>query len=148
MKTIIRGGTFHQVRCIFIFFIILLQACASTPAGTRVEGSDFKENLIGLWEGSWKSTGTQGNQHIKIIKVEGNEVQLTGLMGGGGVDPDSDKVSGRIENSRLLLIWPDVAEYDCNEKYVMTRDASNKLRLSGNQVCGPYVSTVSLFKTE
>ena len=27
---------------------------------------------------------------INIIKVEGNEVQLTGLMGGGGVDPDSD----------------------------------------------------------
>jgi hypothetical protein len=146
MKTDIVKGTFHQVRYIFIFFIIILQACASTPAGTPVEGSDFKENLIGLWEGDWHSGNAQGREKINIIKVEGNEVQLTGLMGGGGVDPDSDKVSGRIENSTLLLTWPDVAEYDCNEKYVMTRDDSNNLTLYGRQRCGQYIGEVYLYK--
>jgi hypothetical protein len=148
MNTIIEGGIFHQVRYIFIFFIILLQACASTLTGTRVEGSDFLENLPGLWEGSWRATANQGNQYIKIIKVEGSEVHLTGLSKGGATDPDTDEVFGRIENSRLLLTWPAMMDSGCKEKYTMSRDASNKLRLDGNQICGPYVSTVSLFKKE
>ena len=148
MKTIIGGGIFHQVRYIFVFFIILLQACASTLAGTRIEGSDFKENLPGLWEGSWRATGNQGNQHIKIIKVEGSEVHLTGLSKGGATDPDTDEVSGRIEDSKLLLTWPAMMDSGCKEKYTMKRDASNKLALHGNQICGSYVSAVSLFKKE
>jgi hypothetical protein len=147
MKIIIGGGTFHQVRYIFIFFIILLPACASVSF-ERIEGSDFKESLPGLWEGSWKATAHQGNQYIKITKVEGSEVHLTGLMKGGATDPDTDEVYGRIENSMLLLTWPAALDSGCKEKYKMTRDASNKLRLDGNQVCGSYVSTVSLFKKE
>jgi hypothetical protein len=146
MKTTMRGGTSHQVSCILIFFIILLHACASTPSGTPVEGSDFKENLIGLWEGEWQVGNARGKEKINIIRVEGNEVQLTGLMKGGGVDPDSDKVSGHIENATLLLTWPDVAEYDCKEKYVMTKDDSNNLMLYGSQRCGQYSGNVFLYK--
>jgi hypothetical protein len=69
-------------------------------------------------------------------------------MKGGATDPDTDEVYGRIENSKLLLTWPAALESGCKEKYTMTRDASDKLRLDGNQVCGPYVGTVSLFKKE
>jgi hypothetical protein len=69
-------------------------------------------------------------------------------MGGGGSDPSSDKVSGRIENATLLLTWPDVAEYDCKEKYVMTRDNSNNLMLNGRQRCGQWVGNVYLHKKE
>lgn len=148
MKTIIGGVTFHQVRYVFIFFIILLHACASTPTGTHVEGSDFKENLIGLWEGQWQNSGAQGSHKINIIKVEGNEVQLTGLLGGGGTQPDSDIVSGRIENETLLLTWPDVSEYDCNDKLKMMRDQSDNLMLNGSQRCGAYIGNVYLYKKE
>lgn len=147
MKIIIEGGSFHQVRYIFIFIIILLQACASV-SGERIKGSEFIENLPGLWEGSWNSTWNQGNQHINIIKVEGSEVQLTGFVQGGSTAPDTDEVYGRIENSMLLLTWPAATEYGCKDKLTMKRDASNKLRLDGNSECGPYPSIVSLFKKE
>jgi hypothetical protein len=146
MKTIIEGGSFQQVRYIFIFIIILLQACASV-SGERITGSEFIENLPGLWEGSWKATN-QGNQHINIIKVEGSEVQLTGFAQGGTTTPDTEEVYGRIENSMLVLTWPAASEYGCKDKLIMTRDASNKLRLDGNSECGPYHFIVSLFKKE
>ena len=148
MKTIIGEGTFYQVRYLLIFFIILFQACASTPTGTRVEGSEFKKNLPGLWEGHWSNGSVQAKEYIEIINVEEYEVHLTGVMGGGGVDSDTDKVSGRIENEVLLLTWPEAWTYGCTEKYRMYRDESNNLTLIGNQSCSRIISNVVLRKTE
>ena len=147
MKAIIRGAAIHQTRYVLIFIIILLQSCAST-SGVRLEGNDFEENLPGLWKGSWRMTGNQGAENIKINKVEGSEVHLTGFMAGGGVDPDTDEVYGRIENSTLLLTWPAAGDSGCKEKYSMKRDASNRLMLDGNQICGNITLSVSLFKIE
>ena len=147
MKAIIRGAAIHQTRYVLIFIIILLQSCAST-SGVRLEGNDFEENLPGLWKGKWNIGAAQGNQHINISKVEGNEVHLTGLMEGGGVDPDTDKVFGRIKDSTLLLTWPDAGDNGCKEKYVLRRDDSNKLILDGKFSCGTYNGDVSLNKSE
>jgi hypothetical protein len=133
------------MRYIFIFLIILLQACASAT-GIRVEGSDFKENLPGLWEGRWRGSGVQGMEQIKIIKVEGNEVHLTGFMGGGGEEADTDKVYGRIEGATLVLTWPEGWGSGCKGKYFMNRDASNNLTLVGNQSCSNAVVNVLLRK--
>ncbi len=72
MKTNIRGDIFHLAKCVLIFFIILLfQSCASTSTSVKgLEGSDFNENLPGLWEGKWSAGGYSGKQHIKIIKED------------------------------------------------------------------------------
>ena len=54
MKTNIGGCIFHLTKYVLIFIIILVQSCTSTPTSVmRLEGSDFKENLSGLWEGKW-----------------------------------------------------------------------------------------------
>lgn len=145
MKKFTCGGKFQFTRYVLFFFIILLQACALGP-GERIEGSDFEENLPGLWEGSYNIGGSRAKVQIEIIKVEGNEVQLTGLMAGGAEDPETDEVSGRIENAALLLTWPAAADSGCIDKYVMARDSSNNLMLSGNKKCGSYTGDVSLFK--
>jgi hypothetical protein len=99
-----------------------------------------------LWEGSYNVAGSRAKVQIEIIKVAGNEVQLTGLMAGGPDDPETDKVSGRIENAALYLTWPDAADSGCIDKFVMTRDASNNLMLSGNKKCGGYTGDVLLYK--
>ena len=134
MKTNIRGDIFHLARCVLIFFIILLfQSCASTSTSVvHLEGDDFKKNLPGLWEGKWSAGGYSGKQHIKIIKIDGNEVQLNGYAQGSGSTADTEEVYGRIENSTLLLTWPDI---ECKEKYKMKRDDSNNLILDGPSIC-------------
>jgi len=134
MKTNIRGDIFHLAKCVLIFFIILLfQSCASTSTSVKgLEGADFKENLPGLWEGKWSAGGHSGKQHIKIIKIDGNEVQLNGYAQGSGVSADTEEVYGRIENSTLLLTWPVI---ECKEKYKMKRDDSNNLILDGPSIC-------------
>ena len=148
MKTIIGGGTFHQLRYIFIFFIILLQACASTPTGTRIEGSDFKENLPGQWEGYWitdyfTQTFKQG---LKITKIDGSKVQLTGYANQWS-GPPQNEVYGRVENSILFLTWK-YPEGDCEDEYIMKRDNSNNLILDGNFECPQWFGKVNLKKIE
>ena len=52
-------------------------------------------------------SGYSGEVRIEIIKIDGNKVNLTGYAQGGISATASDKVYGRIENSTLLLTWPD-----------------------------------------
>jgi len=78
-------------------------------------------------------SGYSGEVRIEIIKIDGNKVNLTGYAQGGISATASDKVYGRIENSTLLLTWPD---QDCKDKYTMKRDDSNNLILDGHQKCG------------
>ena len=147
MKKFTCGGKFHFTRYVLFSFIILLHACAS-GSGQRIEDSDFEKNLPGMWESSYNIAGSRAKVQIEIIKVEGTEVQLTGLMAGGPDDPETDKVSGRIENAAMLLNWPNAGDDGCIDKFVMTRDASNNLMLSGNHICGGYTGDVALYKKE
>ena len=147
MKKFTCGGKFQFTRYVLFFIIILFLACAST-SGVRIEGNDFEENLPGLWKGQWSIGAARGNQHIKIIKVEENEVHLTGLMEGGSAATDTDEVYGQIKNSTLLLTWPAATESGCKEKYVMRRDESNNLMLNGRFSCGSYNGDVNLNKIE
>ena len=147
MKTNIRGGIFHLTSCVFILFFILLQSCASTSTtGINLEGSDFRKNLSGTWEGEWLgSGGLSGEQRIKISKIDGNKVHLTGYAEGGPNYSDTDEVSGRIENSNLLLTWPVTG---CEDKYAMKRDDSNNLILVGYSKCQNFIGKVQLEKIE
>ena len=90
-------------------------------------------------------SGYSGEVRIEIIKIDGNKVNLTGYAQGGISATASDKVYGRIENSTLLLTWPD---QDCKDKYTMKRDDSNNLILDGPSICGGMVERVQLKKIE
>jgi hypothetical protein len=89
-----------------------------------------------------------GKEHIKIIKIDENTVHLTGHMDGGLYYSDTDEVSGRIENSILLLTWPAAADSGCKEEYTMKRDNSNNLILEGHYKCGDVEGEVKLKKIE
>jgi len=149
MKTNKRGDIYLLAKGVLIFFIILLfQSCASTSTPVNnIVGSDFKDNLPGLWEGMWSSpSGLPGKEHLNITKIDGNEVFLTGFAEGGGSVPDADEVSGSIENSTLLLTWPGS---NCKEKYSMKKDASNNFILYGTYKCGTgNMGSVQLKKIE
>lgn len=132
MNTYPRKKTFHLATYFLFFIFILLQSCASTSA-IRVEGNDFEKNLPGRWEGKWSAGSFSGKQHIDILKIDGNKVDLTGFQEGVGAYPDTDEVNGRIENSTLLLTWP---ASSCDEKYTMKRDDSNILIIDGRSECG------------
>jgi hypothetical protein len=147
MKAIIGGNTFHLTRYVLFFIIILLQACAST-SGVRLEGNDFEENLPGRWEGHWKYESWSGSEKIKITKIDGNKVHLTGYT--KATDPrgrNCDEVSGRFENSILFLTWQ-YPEGECEDEYVMKRDDSNNLTLDGESLCGGFYVTIGLKKIE
>ena len=129
MKTNIRGGIFHLIKCVLFFSIILFLSCTSI-SGIRLEGDDFEENLLGLWEGRWfYQSAWSGPERIKITGIDGNKVHLTGLYVKTRNHPDSDEVYGRIENSTLFLTWPVVG---VEEKLIMKRNDSNNLILDGN----------------
>jgi hypothetical protein len=149
MKTNIRGSIFHLTKCVIFFSIILLLSCTSTSV-IRLEGSDFKENLSGLWEGRWSyGPGRSDLERIKIIKIDGNKVHLTGYMGGSVTGIDADEVYGRIENSTLLLTWKGWPESPCNDVLRMIRDDSNNLLLDGQVKCkGGWSAKVRLRKIE
>jgi len=51
---------------------------------------------------------------------------LTGYMQEGTDSPDTDDLYGRIENSTLILTWP-----DSKHELKMIRDDSNNLMLDG-----------------
>ena len=146
MRTDIVGRIFHLTKHILFFFIIFLQSYAFA-SDIRLEGNDFKGNLPGLWEGNWTWISQSGKEHIKIIKIDGNKVHLTGYSEGGNY-PDTDEVYGRIENSTLLLTWPAAADSGCKEEYTMKRDDSNNLILDGHFKCGDIEGEVKLKKIE
>ena len=125
----IRGNTFYLTRYFLFFLIISLQACAST-SGVRLEGNDFVKNLPGLWEGRWYASGTSGIIRLKITKIDGNIVHLTGYTE-NEVYGDTEEVNGRLENGTLLITWPTAAKDGVNEKYTMSRDDSGNLTLNG-----------------
>jgi hypothetical protein len=98
----------------------------------RLEGDDFKKNLPGLWEGYWSERSVSGKIRIKIIEIDGNNVHLTGFAEGTDLYPDAYEVSGRLENSTLLITWPTAAKKGVDERYTMNRDDSGNLILNGN----------------
>jgi hypothetical protein len=89
----------------------------------RLEGSDFKENLPGLWEGNWSyGAGRSDIERIKIIKIDGNKVHLTGWQGGGGKS-DTDEVYGVITAANKVLTFRAISRVQSNG----TGDFSNLL---------------------
>ena len=147
MKTNIRERIFHLTKYVLFFSIILFFSCTSTSV-MRLEGNDFKENLPGLWEGRWHFGPQSAKERIKIIKIDGNKVHLTGYNGGGGGGSGSEEVYGRIESSTLLLTWPNTAIGTCKEEYNMKRDNSNNLILDGRWKCDSADGTSQLKKIE
>ena len=134
MKTNTRGSICYLTVYVLIFFVILLLSCTTTSTSLiRLEANDFEKNLPGLWEGKWVVQSFSGKQHINILKINGNKIDLTGFQEGVGSYPDTNEVNGRIENSTLLLTWP---ASSCDEKYTMQRDDSNILILDGRSECG------------
>jgi hypothetical protein len=146
MKTDIAERIFHLTKYVLLFFLIFFQSYAFA-SDIRLEGKDFKENLLGLWEGNWTWVGQSGKEHIKIIKIDENKLHLTGFSEGGNY-PDTDEVSGRIENSILLLSWPAASGSGCKEEYTMKRDDANNLILDGHFKCGDIEGEVKLKKIE
>ena len=143
MKTKIRGGIFHLTKSVLFFSIIVFLSCTSTSV-MRLEGKDFKENLPGLWEGNMSyASGRTGPERIKIIKIDGNKVHLTGYAAGAS-GLGTDEVSGRIEDSTLLLTWSD----KCKDELRMIRDDSNNLILDGPLRCPGFIGKVRLKKIE
>ena len=148
MRKNIGGGTLYLAKCVLFFFIIFVLSCTSTSV-MRLEGNDFKENLPGRWEGKWiYGAGRSDIEWLKIIKIDGDKVHLTGYSGGGGSGIAADEVYGRIENSILYLTWTDTPEGICNEELSMIRDDSNNLVLDGLLKCGNWHAKVRLKKIE
>jgi len=147
MKAKIAGHSFHLTKFVPLLFIIFLQSYA-LASDLQIEGDDFKNNLTGRWEGKWTWIGQEGKQHLKIIKIEGNKVHLTGLQEHVNF-PDTDEVNGQIENSILLLSWPAAAGGSgCIEEYRMIKDDSNNLILDGHWQSGELKGKVQLKKIE
>ena len=134
MRTNAKADISHITKFVLFFFIIfLLPSCTATSTSVRrLEGSEFKKNLPGLWEGNWYLAGRSGKKRINIIKIDGNKVGLTGYSSGGDHWAGTDDVSGRIENSALLLTWPGVGLNGVIDRFTMIEDASNNLILDGN----------------
>ena len=117
MMTDIRKGTFHLATYILIFLFTLLHSCATTSTSyMRVEDVDFKNNLPGRWEGKWQWSTRSGPERIKISKIDGNKVHLTGFLDTLDWTGKTEEVYGRIENTTLLLSWPGVSG-GLEEKY-------------------------------
>ena len=132
MKTNTRGSICYLTIYVLIFFIILLLSCTTTSTSLiRLEGNDFEKNLPGLWEGNWRWAGRSGKRSINIIKIDGNDVDLTGFTSGGDYWAATDDVYGRIENSALLLTWPLAGPNGVTDRYTMIKDDSNNLVLDG-----------------
>jgi len=150
MKTNIAGGIFHLTKCVLFLLIILALSCTSTSY-MRLEGDDFNKNLPGQWEGKWYwrsgSSSDSGKTGIKIIKIDGNKVNLTGYSetARGSL---VDVINGHIENSTLLLTWPAAGESECEDSLIMQRDDSNSLILEGPSECPKYTLKVQYKKIE
>ena len=152
MKTNIAGGIFHLTKCVLFLLIILALSCTSTSY-MRLEGDDFNKNLPGQWEGKWYwrsgSSSDSGKKGIKIIKIYGNKVHLTGYSETSGLFTNEiDVINGRIENSTLLLTWPSSGGGVCEDILVMKRDDSNSLVLEGPSECPKYTLKVQYKKIE
>ena len=147
MKQTIVLKTF--IWCTF-FIIFLLQSCAATSTSvTRIEDREFRKNLPGLWEGNWYlSAGRSGKKRIKIIRIYGDKVDLTGYASGGDHWAATDEVYGRIEDSALLLTWPGTGQNGVNDRFTMIKDDSNNLILDGNWRSSSFYGTSQLKKTE
>jgi hypothetical protein len=113
-----------------------------------IEGDDFKKNLPGLWVGKTASGAYSKKIRIKILKIDGNDVNLTGFVEGSGSWAASEEVYGRLENSTLLITWPAVGDFGVNEKYIMKRDDSNNLILDGRWKYGNETGKSKLKKIE
>ncbi len=131
MKTNLGCGPYHLANYVLFFSIILLLSCTSTSF-TRLEGNDFEKNLPGLWEGNWSWRNFHGKTRIKIIKIEGNKVHLTGFSQGWNVHEDNTDVYGRLKDSTLLLTWRGRGQSGIYEKYTMNKDDSNNLILNSS----------------
>jgi hypothetical protein len=146
MKPNTAGNSFHLTKFVLLFFIIFFQSYAFA-SDLQLTDNDFKDNLTGRWEGKWTWIAQSGKENLKINKIEGNKVHLTGFQEGGNF-PSTDEVSGRIENSILLLSWPAAGDSGCNEEFKMIRDDSNNLILDGHWKCGDTEGDVRLNKIE
>ena len=134
MKPYIRGRISLLTKCVLLLFFSSVPSCTSTSV-MRIEGNDFKKNLLGRWDGNWSyQAGRSGRVNINITKIDGNKVHLTGYSAGGSV-PDTDEVYGRIENSTLLLTWPTAWRGGCKDELRMIRDDSDNLILDGSSKC-------------
>ena len=151
MKTSVGGCIFNFTKYVLFLFTITVLSCTSTSL-IRLEGNDFEKNLPGLWEGKWVWKGDggmtrSGKTGIKIIKIDGNKVNLTGYsetVRGSLVDV----INGHIENSTLLLTWPAAGESECEDILIMQRDDSNSLILEGPSECPKYTLKVQYKKIE
>ena len=132
MRTSKYTDIIHITKFILFILIIFLQSCVATSNSTRrLESVEFKENLPGLWEGRWNWSGRSGKRRINIIKIDGTRVDLTGYTEKGSYWADTDEVYGHIENSALLLTWPQAGPNGVNDRYTMIKDDSNNLILDG-----------------
>ena len=151
MKTSVGGCIFNFTKYVLFLFTITVLSCTSTSL-IRLEGNDFEKNLPGLWEGKWVWKGdggmtNSGKTGIKIIKIDGNKVNLTGYSetAKGSL---VDVINGHIENSTLLLTWPAAGESECEDILIMQRDDSNSLILEGPSECPKYTLKVQYKKIE
>jgi hypothetical protein len=115
----------------------------------RIEGRYFIDNLAGQWEGKWHyADGQYAIFQLKIIKIDGKRVQLTGSRGTDTSGSGADKVYGHVENSALLLTWPIAGGGQCIDELRMGKYNSDQLILVVQTQCEGWEARFSLKKIE
>jgi hypothetical protein len=119
------------------------------PIYKRIEGRYFIDNLTGQWKGRWHyADGQYAIYQIKIIKIDGKKVQLTGSRGTDTSGSGADKVYGHVENSTVLLTWPIAGGGQCKDELRMTKHNSDQLGLVVQTQCEGWETRFWLNKIE
>ena len=141
MKTICKGF-FGMVTSLILVFS--MQSCTTTKY-TRLEGDNFKEKLVGKWEG--RGGGSRSREYrLEITEVDKGKVYIAGgYRQGHSSSPTAYEVDGYIKNSMLFLEWE-----HCHavEEYKLLGDESDNLTLDGVYNFGVRTGKIVLKKIE
>jgi hypothetical protein len=115
----------------------------------RIEGRSFIDNLAGQWKGRRPYADDQyAIYQLKIIKIDGNKVHLTGTRGTDTFDSGDNEVYGHVENSTLLLTWPISGGGQCKDELRMIKHNNDPLRLVVQTQCKGWETRFRLEKIE
>ncbi|WP_297766323.1 tetratricopeptide repeat protein [uncultured Muriicola sp.] len=115
----------------------------------RIEGRYFIDNLPDQWEG-WLplADGGSAKYKLKIAKIDGNKVQLTGFRGTDTLGNGYDEVYGHVENSTLFLTWPIAGGGQCKDELRITKLSDDPARLVVQTQCKGWEARFHLKKID
>lgn len=119
------------------------------PWVKRIEGRYFIDNLSGQWKGRWLCADDRyAIYQLKIIKIDGNKVHLSGSRGTDNSGSSDDEVYGHQENSALFLTWPTTGGGQCKDELRMIKDSHDHLKLVVQTQCEGWETRFRLEKIE